>query len=201
MARPLARLAASVSDTSVTAAAGVPAAGAGGRGHLGLVLGRHAGAADDRLRQHVIVHQVDRREDDGDVEAVEPPSRQRVVEFADAVRVVVEQLVARGFHRSLLVAGAVVSDAASDVVVPSSGRCAAAATWRAIETQRPDQHHREHGDEEQQRDDGEDLDAGDGAQGVHVHQRWPPVAGPAADAVDVGAAGAAALMSVPRRCR
>ena len=96
MALPLARLAASVSGASGPARA---AAGRGGGGprrrlELGLVLGHHAGVADQRRRQDVVVHDVDGGEHDRQVEAVEPPARQRVVELADAVGVVIEQLVA-----------------------------------------------------------------------------------------------------------
>ena len=38
--------------------------------------------------------------DDGEVEAVQPPARQRVVELADAVRLVIEQFVAFSVHGS-----------------------------------------------------------------------------------------------------
>ena len=52
------------------------------------------GVADQRPRQQVVVHQVQGGENDREVEAVEPPPRQRVVEFADAVGFVIEQSVA-----------------------------------------------------------------------------------------------------------
>ena len=70
--------------------------GSGGRfggEHLGFVLGDHSGLAEHGLRQQVIVDDIDKGERDREVEAVEPPARQGIVELANAVGLVVEQLV------------------------------------------------------------------------------------------------------------
>src|SRR4051812_10363081 len=59
--------------------------------HLGGVLGGNRFPADQGRGQHVIIHEVRGGKQDREVEPVEPPARQRVVEFADAVGFVAEQ--------------------------------------------------------------------------------------------------------------
>src|SRR5690606_15647974 len=70
--------------------------------HVGFVLGLDAGGPDERHRQDVVVHEVQDGKDDREIEAIEPPSRQVVVELADAVGLVLEYLVAFPCHACLL---------------------------------------------------------------------------------------------------
>ena len=62
--------------------------------HLGPVLGQDARPSEPGLEEQVIVDDVHGGEDDREVEAPQPPARQRVVELANAVDLVTQQLVA-----------------------------------------------------------------------------------------------------------